>query len=82
MDPKPQETDLRVAWMGIPGATNRVSDLFERYQKYIPVEGGRKKSRRSKPRRSKPHRSKSRKSKSHKSKSNRRKSNRRKSRKK
>jgi len=77
MDPKPQETDLRVAWMGIPGATNRVSDLFEQYQKYIPVEGGRKKSRRSKP-----HRSKSRKSKSHKSKSNRRKSNRRKSRKK
>jgi len=77
MAPKPRETDLRVAGMGIPGSTNRVPDLFEQYQKYIPVEGGRKRSRGSKSRKSK-----SRKSKSNRRKSNRRKSNRRKSRKK
>ena len=42
MAPKPQETDLRVAWMGIPGATNRIPDLFEQYQKYIPWKEGEK----------------------------------------
>ena len=82
MAPKLRETDLRVAGMGIPGSTNRVTDLFEQYQKYIPVEGGRKRSRGSKSRKSKSNRSKSNRRKSNRRKSNRRKSNRRKSRKK
>jgi hypothetical protein len=82
MAPKLRETDLRVAGMGIPGSTNRVTDLFEQYQKYIPVEGGRKRSRGSKSRKSKSNRRKSNRRKSNRRKSNRRKSNRRKSRKK
>jgi len=91
----PLETGLRVARMGIPGHINRVPDLFEQWQKYIPVEennprevnGGRKKShrRKSNSRKSnsrKSHRRKSHRRKSHRRKSHRRKTKKRKSRKK